>query len=257
MKIKCILIDDEQPAREELAYLLSKYDDIQIIDQADSASKAIKAIKAHNPDFIFLDIQLPGKSGFDVVADIQDMTSPPLVVFITAYNQYAVKAFEKNAVDYIMKPFSRKRLEKSLDRIKEILYLKNDSLMQKELKHLIEKTADIKKPKRISVEHNGRILLLNPDEIAFCRYHEKKIFIHTRTDIFTLYGISTLDHLEAHFDSSSFFRTHRNTIVNFDHIKEFSPWFHGKYNLIMNDGNKTELVVTRDRVKSFKHHLGI
>ena len=257
MKIKCILIDDEQPAREELAFLLSKYNEIEIIDQAESASKAVKSIKKNKPDFIFLDIQMPGKSGFDVVSDIKNMTPVPLVVFTTAFDQYAVDAFEKNAVDYILKPFSQKRLEKSLNRVKEILSLKNDHLIQKELKTLIEKTTDIKKTKRISVDHNGRILLLNPSDVIFCRYHDKKIFVHTQTDVYTLYGMNTLDHLEEHLDSSFFFRSHRNTILNIDHIKEFSPWFHGKYNLIMKDGDKTELVVTRDRVKMFKQHLGI
>lgn len=255
--LKCILIDDEQPAREELAFSLSGYDDILIVDQADSVSRAVTSIKKHLPDFIFLDIEMSGKSGFDVISEIKDMAKPPLVVFVTAYNQYAVDAFEKNAVDYIMKPFSQNRLEKSLNRVRETLSLKNDNLIQEELKHLIESTAVTKKPKRISVDHNGRILLLNPGDIVFCRYQDKKIFIHTRTDIYTLYGINTLDHLEEHLDSSLFFRSHRNTILNFDCIKEFSPWFHGKYNLIMMDQDKTELVVTRDRVKMFKHHLGI
>jgi DNA-binding LytR/AlgR family response regulator len=257
MKIRCILIDDEQPAREELAYLLSKYSEIEIIAQESSASRAIKSIKLHTPDFIFLDIQMPGKSGFDVVTQIRDMTNPPLIVFITAYNQYAVDAFEKNAVDYIMKPFSQDRLEKSLTRVKKILYLTKKNLIQKELTHLIEKTAGIKKARRISVEHKGRILLLDSDDIVFCRYHDKKIFIHTQTKIYTLYGINTLDNLEQHLVSNSFFRSHRNTILNLDHIKEFSPWFHGKYSLIMKDNDKTELIVTRDRVKRFKQLLGI
>ncbi len=257
MKIRCILIDDEQPAREELAYLLSKYSEIEIIAQESSASKAVKSIKLHTPDFIFLDIQMPGKNGFDVVAQIRDMTNPPLIVFITAYNQYAVDAFEKNAVDYIMKPFSQGRLEKSLNRVKEILYRTKKNLIQKELKYLLEKTAGIKKTKRISVEHKGRILLLDSDDIVFCRYHDKKIFIHTQSKFYTLYGINTLDNLEQHLASNSFFRSHRNTILSLDQIKEFSPWFHGKYNLIMKDNDKTELVVTRTRVKIFKHLLGI
>jgi two-component system LytT family response regulator/two-component system response regulator LytT len=257
MKINCILIDDEQPAREELAYLLSKYSEIEIIGQESSASRAVKSIKSHRPDFIFLDIQMPGKSGFDVVTQIRDMTNPPLIVFITAYHQYAVDAFEKNAVDYIMKPFSQSRLEKSLNRVKKILYQTKKNLIQKELTHLIEKTVGIKKAKRISVEHKGRILLLDSGDIVFCRYQDKKIFIHTQIKNYTLYGINTLDNLEQHLDSSSFFRSHRNTVLNLDHIKEFSPWFHGKYSLVMRDAKQTELVVTRDRVKMFRHLLGI
>ncbi|MBC2705395.1 LytTR family DNA-binding domain-containing protein [Desulfobacula sp.] len=257
MKINCIIIDDEHPAREELVYLLSEYDEIKIMDQADSASKAVTSIQKNRPDFIFLDIQMPGKSGFDVISEIKNMKKPPLVVFTTAYDQYAVKAFEKNAIDYIMKPFSQDRLEKSINRVKEILNLKNENLIQKELKKLIEKTITIKKIKKISVEHKGRLLLLNPDDIVFCRYKDKKISIHTKKNPYTLYGINTLNHLELHLASNLFFRSHRNTIVSFNHIKEFSPWFHGKYHLTMNDGNKTELIVTRDRVKLFKQHLGI
>ena len=257
MKINCIIIDDEQPAREELVYLLSEYDEIKILDQADSASTAVKLIKKNRPDFIFLDIQMPGKSGFDVISEIKNMKKPPLVVFTTAYDQYAVKAFEKNAIDYIMKPFSQDRLGKSLNRVKEILNLKNEGLIQNELKKLIEKAGSIKKIKRVSVEHKGRLLLLNPDDIVFCRYKDRKISIHTKKNIYTLYGIHTLNHLEQHLTSAYFFRSHRNTIVSFDYIKEFSPWFHGKYHLTMNDGNKTELIVTRDRVKLFKQHLGI
>jgi len=257
MKINCILIDDEQPAREELAYLLSKYSEIEIIGQESSASGAVKSIKLNTPDFIFLDIQMPGKSGFDVVTQIRDMANPPLIVFITAYDQYAVDAFEKNAVDYIMKPFSQSRLEKSLNRVKKILYQTKKNLIQKELTHLIEKTAGIKKAKRISVEHKGRILLLDSGDIVFCRYHDKKIFIHTQIKNYTLYGINTLDNLEQHLDSGSFFRSHRNTVLNLDHIKEFSPWFHGKYSIVMRDSEQTELVVTRDRVKMFRHLLGI
>lgn len=257
MKMKCMIIDDEQPAREELSYLLSEYDEIDIIDQPDSVSGAVKSIKKNRPDFIFLDIQMPGRSGFDLILEIKDMEKMPLIIFVTAYDRYAVKAFEKNAIDYIMKPFSQARLEKSLNRVKEILSLKKGGLIKKELQQLIEKTATISEIKRISVEHRGRILLLNPGDIVFCRYNEKKISVHTPKETYTLYGIHTMDHLAENLAANQFFRTHRNTIVNFDYIKEFSPWFNGKYNLIMADEHRTELVVTRDRVKQFKQHLGI
>ena len=257
MEIKCIIIDDEQPARDELVYLLSEYDEIKIMDQADSASKAVKSIKKNRPDFIFLDIQMPGKSGFDVLSEIKTMKNPPLIVFITAFDQYAVKAFEKDAIDYIMKPFSQNRLKKSLARVKKILNLKNDKLIHQKLENIIKKAVNIKKIKRISVEHKGRLVLINPDDIVFCKYKDKEISICTKKDIYTLNGINTLNHLEQHLGSNSFFRSHRDTILNFDYIKEFSPWFHGKYHLTMKDEKQTELIVTRDRVKMFKKHLGI
>ncbi len=257
MKINCIIIDDEQPARDELAYLLSEYNEINILDQVDSASKAVKSIKKNQPHFIFLDIQMPEKSGFEVISEIKKMETPPLVVFVTAYDQYAVKAFEKNAIDYIMKPFSQSRLEKSLNRVKDVLNLKNDQLIQRELKNLIKKTDGLKRIKKVSVEYKGRLLLLNPEDIIFCKYMNKKISMHTKDKIYTLYGIHTLDRLQQYLDSNAFFRSHRNTILNFNHIKELSPWFHGKYYLTMTDENKTELIVPRNRVKLFKQALGI
>lgn len=257
MTFTCMIIDDERPAREELAYLLSQYDDIEIIGQADSVSGAVRAIRKNRPDFIFLDIRMPGRNGFDLIPDIKDMPKPPLVVFVTAYDRYAVKAFEKNAVDYIMKPFSQARLAKSLARIRETLRLKSGGGVQKKLEQFFEKTVNIKAVKRISVERRGRILLLDPADVVFFRYNERKVAVHTATDTYTLYGIHTLDHLAENLAADQFFRTHRNTIVNLNHIREFSPWFNGKYNLTMADKKKTELILTRDRVKLFKRHLGI
>lgn len=263
----CIIIDDEQPAREELVYLLSDYDDIRILDQADSASKAISSIKKNQPDFIFLDIHMPGKSGFDVIPEIIKMNCPPLVIFVTAYDQYAVKAFEKNAIDYIMKPFSQNRLEQSLDRVRNLLALKNEDQKNKDQKNkelihknhtaLVETAQQINKIKKISVELNGRLQLINPDDIMFCQYADKKISVYANDEIYTLYGMQTMDQLELHLKAYSFFRSHRNTIINFDYIKEFSPWFHGKYHITMNDQKKTEMIIPRERVRLFKQHLGI
>ncbi len=257
MEIKGIIIDDEQPAREELAFLLSDFPGIQIVDQADSASKAVESIKTHGPDVIFLDIQMPGKSGFDVIPEIKGMNKIPLVIFITAYDQYAVKAFEENAIDYIMKPVSLKRLEKTIKRINETLALKTKESMHETHRDLVETISKIKKIKKISVEHQGRLLLINPSEIMFCQYKNKKITVHTLEKIYTLYGIQTMDQLELNLKSFTFFRSHRNTIVNFDFIKEFSPWFNGKYLITMRDKESTELIVPRKRAKLFKEHLGI
>lgn len=252
-----MIIDDERPAREELAFLLSGIEDVEIIGQADSASSAIDTIHAMEPDFIFLDIQLSGRSGFEVLPEIQTMVRPPLVVFITAYDQYAVKAFEENAIDYILKPFSRERLKQSVDRVQHLLRLNTGETLATSHKTLVEKTAQLSKIKKISVERQGRLLLLNPDEIIFCQYKDKKIRVYTEQETYTLYSIQTMDQLETVLEPFSFFRSHRNTIINFNHIREFSPWFHGKYLLTMADHGKTELTIPRDRVKSFKQWLGI
>lgn len=257
MKMSCIIIDDEQPAREELEFLLTDFNDVQIVAQAESASKAVQSIHEHEPDFIFLDIQLSGRSGFDVLQEIGDIPKPPLVVFITAYDQYAVQAFEENAIDYVLKPFSEKRLEQSLNRVRQQILLRKKQNSGENKKQLVETAAKLGKIKKISVERHGRMMLIDPDDIMFCQYKDKKILVHTRDDIYTLYGIPTMDQLELHLKRFSFFRSHRNTIINFDHIQEFSPWFHGKYMLTMADRKKTELTIPRERVKLFKEILGI
>ncbi len=257
MTIRCMIVDDERPAREELAYLLSGYDDVAIVGQCGSVSEAVDAIRENRPDCIFLDIQMPGRNGFDLVLEMKALDQPPLVVFVTAYDQYAVEAFEKNAIDYIMKPFSRARLEASLDRVKELVHLKTGGRLQEELQQFIGRTSRTPSIRKISVERRGRMRLLDPEEVVFFRYVDRKITVHTPRDTFTLCGVHTLDQLSENLDSGQFFRTHRNTIVNLNHIKEFSPWFNGKYNLMMADENQTEVVLTRERVKLFKDHLGI
>lgn len=156
-----------------------------------------------------------------------------------------------------MKPFSQERLLQSLYRVKKLVTLGKEQNRKPDHHKLIEKTAGLSKIKKISVEKYGRMLLLDPETIIFCQYKDKKISVHTNEEIYTLYGIQTMDQLENHLKPFSFFRSHRNTIINFDHIKEFSPWFHGKYMLTMNDKKKTELTIPRERVKLFKELLGI
>lgn len=257
MKIRCIIVDDEQPARDELAYLLSHFNEIEIVGQADSAGKAVSLIKKLSPDLVFLDIQMPGKDGFHVISELSHMEKLPCFVFATAYDQYAVKAFEESAVDYILKPVSRERLGRTLDRVRKLMDDNHGDSIQGELKSLLEKVGVRTEVVRVSVEQKGRIHLLNPDEIVFCSYESKKIMVHTREEAFPLYGIATMDKLEQHLAHASFFRSHRVTLVNLNHIREFSPWFNGKYNLIMNDRSGTNINVSRSRVKAFKNRLGI
>ncbi|WP_136805827.1 LytR/AlgR family response regulator transcription factor [Desulfosediminicola flagellatus] len=259
MKIQCVIVDDEQPARDELRYLLSRYDDVQVTGEADSAGKAVSLIKKITPDLVFLDIQMPGKNGFDVIAELAGHTPMPLFVFATAYDNYAVKAFEESAVDYIMKPFSEKRLDITLGRIRNLLIEepKESGDLQTTLQELLNKMGTPRETVKVSVEKNGRIQLLAPQEIVFCSCESNGICIHTHDEVFTMYGIATMDKLAEHLAGAPFFRTHRAVLVNLDCIREFSPWFNGKYNLIMNDSKSTELTVSRTRVKAFKQRLGI
>jgi DNA-binding LytR/AlgR family response regulator len=257
MTIRCIIVDDEQPARDELRYLLSSFEDIEIIGDVESAGKAVSLIEKSSPDLIFLDIQMPGKTGFDLVKTLSGKDQKPLFVFVTAYDNYAVEAFEKSAIDYLLKPLSAKRLALTMERVRRYVKEDNDGALQDKLQTLL---AQLEKPKevaKVSVENNGRMQLLSPDEIVYCSSESGHIIVHTAREGYPLYSISTMDKLAEHLLGSSFFRAHRGVLVNLDFIREFSPWFNGKYNLIMADDKGTELVVSRTRVKDFKKRLGI
>lgn len=255
MTIRAIIVDDEQPARDELRYLLSPYEDIEIVGEAERASTALDLIRKTEPDLVFLDIQMPGKSGFDIASELSDLPQPPIFVFATAYDNYAVEAFEKNAVDYILKPLSEKRLHLTISRIRK--KIQEDSLHDR----LHDLLHNFKKPQqkiaKLSVEKDGKIQLFSLKDIIYCLYEENQIHVFTVDGAFTLYSIPTMDRLEEHLEGSTFFRIHRATIVNLDWIAEFSPWYNGKYNIVIGDADKTELTVSRLRVKEFKQRLGI
>jgi len=258
MKIRCIIVDDEQPAIDELAYILSKIEDIEVVASSSSASKAIKEIRTKKPDLLFLDIHMPVKSGFHVARRIATFDKPPVIIFATAFDQYAVRAFDVNAIDYVLKPFSENRIRKSIERAKELISSKGKPVTIQELDRLIESIGGTEKSVvRISVENKSRILLLDPEDIFFCRSEEKKIFISTQNNQFVCHSVSTLSELETILLLYPFFRTHRAYLVNLSYIKEVIPWFNGRYLVNMSDEKSTEIPVSRSRAKNFKKKLGI
>ncbi|TKB27568.1 response regulator transcription factor [Desulfopila sp. IMCC35006] len=257
MIIRCIIVDDEQPARDELRYLLSSFTDIEITGDVDSVGKAVSLIEKTSPDLVFLDIQMPGRTGFDLIKTLSLKAQMPLFVFVTAYDNYAVEAFEKSAIDYLLKPLSVKRLALTIERVRRYVREETQGTIQDKLQTLLAQMAGPKEAVRVSVENNGRMQLLSPEEIVYCSYESGRILVHTVTEEYPVYSISTMDKLAEHLVGCSFFRAHRGVLVNLDCIREFSPWFNGKYNLIMSDDKGTELVVSRTRVKDFKKRLGI
>lgn len=257
MKITCIIVDDEQPARDELRYLLSGYEDIDVVGDAESVGKALDLINRVSPDLVFLDIQMPGKTGFDLIKLLSNRTRIPLFVFVTAYDNYAVKAFEKSAIDYLLKPLSEKRLTLTVDRVRKHFREEQQESIEGKLQQLLSQIETPKDLVKISVENSGRMQLLSPKDIVYFSYDSGRIMVHTVKEEFPLYSISTMDKLTEHLRGYPFFRVHRAILVNLDYIREFSPWFNGKYNVTMADNKTTELVVSRSRVKEFKARLGI
>lgn len=251
--IRTILVDDELPAIDELKYLLSNIPDIDIIASAGNAKKAVEVIRSTKPDLVFLDIQMPGKDGFYVLSEIMEDPTPPLVVFITAYDEYAIKAFEENAVDYILKPVPEDRLHKSLDRVRERIDENEEA--EKSSASLQKLLADVGlKPgiSRISVEHAGRNILLSPREIDYFEYESRKVFAITQKGRFPCQSDLTLERLETRLDRFAFFRANRSQLVNLSRVRSYAPWFNGKYVLTLNNPDKTEITVSKARVKDFK-----
>ncbi|WP_419783821.1 LytR/AlgR family response regulator transcription factor [Maridesulfovibrio sp.] len=257
-QIRCILIDDEAPALDELSFLLSDFKDIDVIGTATSATKGIKLITEKEPDLVFLDIQMPGKNGFHVLHELMQLPEPPLVVFATAYDEYALQAFEENAVDYILKPLSSERLAKSIQRVRCLIYANcEEKVEMPDMNGLLGSIGIGGVVLRISVEANGRILLLEPSDVILCRVEDRKIIIHTQKGVFPCYGDKTLDKLEERLQGQPFFRTSRGEMVNLTHVRDFAPWFNGKYVVTMKHIPEEEIIISKGRVKDFRQRLGL
>ncbi len=263
MVIKALIADDEAPARDELRYLLTAHPDVRS-QEADSAEAALEHIVQDQPDLVFLDIQMPGKDGFYVLEQSMLLQHPPLFVFVTAYDQYAIKAFEANALDYLLKPVSAKRLGLSLDRVRTHLSQEDSERDISTLERLLEGLQQ--RPQaaqasaaltRLPLEQGGRVKLVPLEEIVLIEADGKRITALTNHGQFCCHGCTTLDKMEKRLSGAPFFRANRGILLNLERIAEFSPWFSGKYYLEMDDSERTKITVSRNRVRDFKTLLGL
>lgn len=252
-KLQILIVDDELPARQELHYLLTNYfkDKIQSISEAKHGWDAIEKIKQSNPNVIFLDINMPGLNGLEV-ARIALKTHPDLaVIFVTAFDDYALKAFEVKAMDYLVKPIDLKRLETTINR----LLIEKVKIKPQRIHEMInyEKISlTQQKINKVPCEEGGRIVLIKPEEIYYCTLEDGKSLIVTKNGrIKTFY---TLNQLE---EKLGFFRTHRSYLVNVEYIKIIEPLFHGCYQLILDDEKRTTIPVSRIQSRKLKEILDI
>jgi DNA-binding LytR/AlgR family response regulator len=255
IKIKCIVVDDEKPAREELVYFLSKIDFIEICGEAGSVSKAFELIRKHEPELVFLDIEMPGSNGFYLIEQMEKLNNIPYIVFATAYESYAVEAFEKEVIDYILKPFSFERINNAVNKVKK--RLENKITQKSKFEEFENAVSKIPGFSKIPLESENRIILASPDEIFFFESLGKDIKAFLYDDVFLLPKDSTMEKLEKRLYIKGFFRTHRSFIVNMDKISEFYPMFAGKYELVMKNRDKTTIPVSRKRIKDFKKIAGL
>ncbi len=256
--IRCLLVDDEMPALDELSFLLSDIGGVDIVGTAQSASQALEKIDTLQPEAVFQDIQMPGDSGFHVLQQALTRSDPPLFVFATAFDQYAIRAFEENAVDYLLKPVSRERLSKCLERLRcQLRQQCSAPAFQPGLAALLRGMGLNAGLVRISVEDGGRVLLLEHDDVVFIRTEDRRMVVHTRDKRYAHHGPGTLDRLEEKLTPLSFFRANRAELVNMAQIRDFAPWFNGKYLLRMHDQASTEITVSKARVRAFREQLDL
>jgi two-component system, LytTR family, response regulator LytT len=257
MSLTALIIDDEPLARQELQYLLERAGGVEVLAQGTNGIEAVDLIREHRPDVVFLDVQMPGLDGFAVLKKLLDRKLPmPQVVFATAFNQYAVRAFEVNAVDYLLKPFDRKRvlqtIEKAMARRSAPVESASDAKLDALLR-LVEEQVQVPKSQsgKVIVRAQSRLLLVDQGEICFASIEDGTISVVTRT-VEGHSNCRTLEELMDQLDPETFWRAHRSFVVNIQHIREVVPWFKSSYQLRMDDPQKTEIPVSRAQTKRLR-----
>jgi two-component system, LytTR family, response regulator LytT len=245
---KAFIVDDEPLARDELAFLLKRSKQVEIAGEGDSIESSLSQIQELQIDVIFLDIQLADESGLDLAEKIMDLDPRPEIVFATAYDEYALKAFELQAIDYIMKPFDEIRVLQTVEKLAKVLKGKEN----RDSSSLDKRLSSGKRNDKLAVTIDERIVLIPVHEIVYIGTIEGRTVIVTDKQRYQVN--EPLITYERKLHQRSIVRVHRGYLVNLDKIVEIQPWFHSTYNLIMKDGEK--IPVSRTFTKDLKEHFG-
>lgn len=251
MPVRVLIVDDEKLARDEMRYLLEQVGDIDVVGEAAGGEEAVTMVSELSPDVIFLDIQMPVLDGFGVVRRLVDSGDVPLVVFTTAYDQYAIRAFEINAVDYLLKPIEKDRLEGAIERAKAIMPSRGEFV--EKLKKLVESIHVGRKflPK-IVVKKEGGMDLVDTGRVAMLEKRGREVVAHTDDGDFVT-NYADLDELEAQLDPAVFLRLGSDGIVNVGKIGKIVPWSGGNYVMTLEDSSSTEIKLTRTQAQLLKN----
>jgi two-component system response regulator LytT len=255
--LTALIVDDEPLARQELLYLLQTAEGVEVVAQGSNGIEAVELVRTHRPDVVFLDVQMPGLDGFAVLKKLLDKrTEMPQIVFATAFDQYAVRAFEVNAVDYLLKPFDRKRVLKTIEKVKARIAERADASPDARLDALVklveERTQPVKpSSSKVIVRAVGRLLLVDQREICYASIEGGTISVVTRS-VEGESNCRTLEEFMDQLDPEAFWRAHRSFVVNIQHIREVVPWFKSSYQLRMDDPKKTEIPVSRAQTKRLR-----
>lgn len=256
MKVSALVVDDEQPAREELCYLLGQTKDVEVVGQADNGIAALGLLEDLEPDVVFLDVQMPGLTGFEVARQVAFRPSPPHIVFVTAFDQYALDAFQVNAVDYLLKPVDPLRLEQALGRARRRLETARAGAIPPDVLARIVDMVAARQSRRtqVVVKVDDRILLVQADDIIYASLNEDEVTV-VASQVTGTSTHRTLDELQAQLDPAGFWRVHRSYLVNINKIKEIVPWFSRNFILRMRDAKSTEIPVSRAQTKRLREYL--
>ena len=259
--LRVVVVDDEQLAREELCYQLEQLDGILIVAQASNGIEALGAVEQYAPDLVFLDIQMPGLGGFEVARRLlAHEDEAPALVFVTAFDQHAIEAFEVNAVDYLLKPVESSRLEQALQRARRRVESERPGPAvpvptNEQLEQIVKMMAGRHTRRdQVAIRVGERFVLVQADEIIYASLADESINIVTGQVAGTS-NYRTLDDLQARLDPDVFWRVHRSHLVNINKIKEIVPWFSRNYILRMKDAKSTEIPVSRAQTKRLREYL--
>jgi two-component system LytT family response regulator/two-component system response regulator LytT len=271
MTISALIIDDEQLARAELRYLLDSVGGVDVVAEGANGIEAVDLVEEHRPDLVFLDVQMPGLDGFQVIQRLMDRNRTlaaagretealPQIVFATAYDQYAVRAFDVNAVDYLLKPFDQTRVRQAVERVRGRMPAEAAGGAAQEkatesqldaLLRLLNRPQGAAQPAKLIVQAQSRLLLIDQAEICYAAIDEGVIRVVTQ--VFEGHSkCRTLEELLELLDPALFWRAHRGFVVNINHIREVVPWFKSSYQLRMNDKKQTEIPVSRAQTKRLR-----
>lgn len=248
MDLKALIVDDEYPAREEIRYHLKKYKNINVVGEAATVSEALTLINALEYDLVFLDINFPVKNGIDLGMEMQTMDFCPFIIYVTAYEQYAVKAFDVNAMDYILKPIDEEKFDRAIKKVFNAFNNKN--ILNNDKENTNNQKINTNSFKKLSAELDGKIYLIDLDEVYYAYTDKNYVYIKRYDDkLITRY---TLASLEEKLHNMNFFRTHRSYLVNLNKVKEISPYFKGTYTLIISDKENSSIPVSRRQTKELR-----
>jgi len=239
LKIRALIVDDEPLARERIRGLLAEDADVEVVGECSDGKEAVEAVRRLAPDLVFLDVQMAEMDGFSVLDEVGDRI--PAVIFVTAYDQHALKAFEVHALDFLLKPFDRERFWQALARIKDHLQFATPGVLNQRILSLLE---DLRRPQpghvdRLALKTGGRVSFLRADEIDWIEGEGNYARLHVAKQSHLIR--ETMNQLESRLDPSRFLRIHRSTIVNTERIKEIQPLFNGAYGVLLKDGTRLTL----------------